>query len=67
LTEERIPWLCHVCDRKFTKADGDVCVECFRSTCFDCFDESNGRPRRCVACARGETPPDIIHSTDPDE
>jgi hypothetical protein len=33
MSDERSPWMCHVCDRYFTFGEGLVCSECYKLTC----------------------------------
>lgn len=31
--EERSPWICHVCDRKYTDGEPEACSVCYQTTC----------------------------------
>ena len=33
MSEERSPWMCHVCDHYSTIGEGLVCSECYKLTC----------------------------------
>lgn len=33
MSEEKSPWLCHICDYRSTVGEGPVCAECYKVTC----------------------------------
>lgn len=30
---EQSPWICHVCERRFTEGEPDACSVCYKITC----------------------------------
>lgn len=32
-SEEKSPWICHVCDRRFTDGVAEACSVCYKTTC----------------------------------
>ena len=35
MSEEKSPWMCHICDYHSTIGEGLVCSECYKITCSD--------------------------------
>ncbi|MDX2479797.1 MAG: hypothetical protein QNK24_05615 [Desulfuromusa sp.] len=33
MSDEKSPWMCHVCDHYSTTGEGLVCSECYKITC----------------------------------
>ena len=33
MSEEKSPWMCHICDYRSTVGEGIVCSECYKITC----------------------------------
>lgn len=33
MSEEKSPWMCHICDYHSTIGEGIVCSECYKLTC----------------------------------
>ncbi|MCK5826028.1 MAG: hypothetical protein KAG93_03270 [Desulfuromusa sp.] len=33
MAEDKIPWMCHICDHRSTFGEGIVCSECYKLTC----------------------------------
>ena len=35
--KEIVPWICHVCNKKFHVTRGGLCSKCHKATCFRCL------------------------------
>jgi hypothetical protein len=48
MSEEKSPWMCHICDYHSTIGEGLVCSECYKITCSEhiatttALNENNG-------------------------
>lgn len=42
MTEERSPWMCHICDYRSIVGEGLVCSECYKISCRDHITTTTG-------------------------
>ncbi len=52
MTTVLVPWVCHICGRRFDSTHGGICSRCGEVTCSTCF-ESRSSPRKKQVLAEG--------------